>query len=147
MKRGMTGAHNELLATVWLLKQGFEVFRNVSAHGPIDLIAMRHGSDVDERWLLDVKSTHYRDDGSMGQSALTKEQHALGVKCMRVFPDGQCVIDESPPVAGATSVRQCAQCGVDFKPGAQRQRFCSNVCRVEAHMVKTGKTPKTRRKS
>jgi hypothetical protein len=33
------GARSELIACEWLLAQGYEVFRNVSAHGPIDIIA------------------------------------------------------------------------------------------------------------
>ena len=34
-----TETHNELLAAAWLLRQGYEVFRNVSANGLIDLVA------------------------------------------------------------------------------------------------------------
>lgn len=36
------GSHNELIAAAWLLQQGFEVFRNVSAHGEIDLVVFKH---------------------------------------------------------------------------------------------------------
>jgi len=37
------GAHCELVATAWLLKEGYEVFRNVSQHGIIDVVAMKDG--------------------------------------------------------------------------------------------------------
>ncbi len=35
------GAIGELIATIWLLKQGYEVYRNVSASGKFDLIAIK----------------------------------------------------------------------------------------------------------
>lgn len=50
------GALSELRASAWLLEQGYEVFRNVSAHGPIDIIA-RH-PETGELLLLDVKTKH-----------------------------------------------------------------------------------------
>src|SRR5262245_4735089 len=65
------GARSELIACEWLLSQGYEVFRNVSATGPIDVVAIK-GSEV---LLLDVKSSG---------SALSAEQRALGVKALRV---------------------------------------------------------------
>ncbi len=34
------GDYCELLASAWLLDQGYEVFKNVSAVGPIDMVAV-----------------------------------------------------------------------------------------------------------
>ena len=34
------GAYCELLASAWLLNQGYEVYRNVSQHGAADLVAI-----------------------------------------------------------------------------------------------------------
>src|SRR5688572_690616 len=45
------GGWAELIASAWLLERGYEVFRNVSAVGPIDLVAIRG----DETLLIDVK--------------------------------------------------------------------------------------------
>jgi Holliday junction resolvase-like predicted endonuclease len=35
------GAHSELVACAWLLRQGYEVFRNISDRGIIDIIAIK----------------------------------------------------------------------------------------------------------
>jgi len=40
MEQKHKGATSELMATVWLLKKGYEVFRNISNHGLIDIIAV-----------------------------------------------------------------------------------------------------------
>ena len=37
------GTNTELKAAAWLLEQGYEVFRNVSSHGEIDLVAIKDG--------------------------------------------------------------------------------------------------------
>jgi hypothetical protein len=37
------GARSELVACAWLLCQGYEVFRNVSQHGLMDIIAIKDG--------------------------------------------------------------------------------------------------------
>ena len=58
------GACSELIAAVWLLEQGFEVFRNVSPDGPADLVAWKRGTD--EKFLIDVKTSNKpfsRSDG------------------------------------------------------------------------------------
>ncbi|HEY5411108.1 MAG TPA: hypothetical protein VIJ94_10325 [Caulobacteraceae bacterium] len=47
------GAVSELLATAWLLDRGYEVFRNVSQHGPADLVGWRPGEPPE---LFDVKT-------------------------------------------------------------------------------------------
>jgi len=54
MDRKHKGALAELKATVWLLKQGYEVFRNVSQHGEVDLIAL--DPETKEILLIDVKT-------------------------------------------------------------------------------------------
>lgn len=58
------GANSELIASVYLLNEGYEVFRNVSAHGPADLVAWN--PETNETLYIDVKTaTRYiRQDGS-----------------------------------------------------------------------------------
>lgn len=55
------GAINELEVCAWLMRQGYEVFRNVSPTGKGDLIIWRHG---EEPIIVDVKvcgkSKHYQ---------------------------------------------------------------------------------------
>lgn len=37
------GSYAELRAAAWLLDQGYDVFRNVSQHGKIDIVAIKDG--------------------------------------------------------------------------------------------------------
>lgn len=71
IKRKHQGAHGELIACAWLLRQGYEVFRNISAHGIVDIIGMKDG--IVE--LYDVKS---------GTNSLQVSQVNAGVKLLRV---------------------------------------------------------------
>lgn len=49
------GAKSELAAALWLMEQGFEVFRNVSPHGAADIVAIaRDGSFI----KVDVKTAN-----------------------------------------------------------------------------------------
>jgi hypothetical protein len=109
------GARNELVACNWLLGEGYEVFRNVSPHGLVDVIAVR-GT---ETLLLDVKSgTNPR---------LSQEQLAIGVRLLYVHKDDSCEIVRSsaplPPTA-----RLCQHCGKEFS--ARNAKFCSEPCRT-----------------
>ena len=48
------GAQAELTACAWLLSQGYEVFRNVSQHGVVDLVAIH--PENGETILVDVRT-------------------------------------------------------------------------------------------
>jgi hypothetical protein len=58
------GAHSELSAVLYFLERGYEVFRNVSAHGPADLIIWN--PETGEMRKLDIKtaSMYTKLDGS-----------------------------------------------------------------------------------
>lgn len=43
---GVSGAYAELIVSAELLRLGYWVFRNVTPHGPCDLIALRNGRTV-----------------------------------------------------------------------------------------------------
>lgn len=43
MEEKHRGAYSELKAAAWLLEQGFDVFRNVSPYGKVDLVAIKDG--------------------------------------------------------------------------------------------------------
>ena len=88
MHKKHIGASSQLRAELWLLEQGYEVFRNVSAHGPIDIIAIK-GNQI---LKLDVKTAR-----SVGENPsfswsdahlLTPEQETLGVRALLVRGDG-----------------------------------------------------------
>jgi hypothetical protein len=74
LDRKHRGAQSELIASAWLLEQGYEVFRNVSANGIVDIVAynMANGDFV----LVDVKT------GTSAQH--TKEQPIHGVRFLGV---------------------------------------------------------------
>ena len=60
------GTHAELIACAWLIEQGFDVFRNVSPAGPVDIIV--RDRDTGEVVSVDVKSAKrptYNKDGSI----------------------------------------------------------------------------------
>ena len=84
------GGWGELIASAWLLAQGYEVFRNVSAMGPIDLVAIRDSKTL----LIDVKlvqmnvtkAGEFRAKGPR----LKPEQRVSGVIPLYVSSDGVC---------------------------------------------------------
>jgi len=68
------GAKHELLAAAWLLEQGYQVFRNVSPAGPVDLVAF--DTETGEIVLIDVKTgTNMYDTNK-----LKPEQEDMGVR-------------------------------------------------------------------
>jgi hypothetical protein len=129
------GAYSELVAATWLLARGYEVFRNVSSHGPVDLIAMRDG----EMFKIDVKTCE-RFPKSIPQ--LTTEQHALGVKLLAVYADGNCELVTSipRPVLSLGSIA-CRECVKKFTPKVRRQVFCSKQCSTTWHKMHGDRIP------
>lgn len=82
------GAISELTASAWLLSQGYEVFKNCSQHGCVDLVAYKDGLFI----LVDVKSGHpYTNKAGIKNYypslKLTKEQQDLGVKLLISDPE------------------------------------------------------------
>ena len=143
MDRKHVGARNELLATVWLLKQGYEVFRNVSQHGLIDLIAIKE----DEVVFFDVKAS----GKGFGKTTarLTSEQIKIGVKCIQVSTDDQCIIDNIPHGKDDTTTTKCVNCGnpVIHRINSPR-KFCSKSCSSKYHAkIYSKKPPPCRLKS
>jgi Holliday junction resolvase len=78
LKAKHKGCHSELTGAAWLLENGYDVFRNVSSHGVIDLIGIRHGV------------VEFFDCKSVGNSGgLSIEAKDLGVKRLIVNGDGK----------------------------------------------------------
>ena len=116
------GALAELRATTWLLERGYEVFRNVSQHGPIDIVAIREG----ETLLLDVKTASER---AVSHPSMVKDVHrAMGVRLFLVTPT-ECIITDLP---GPKEPAVCSRCGVEFTPRQRDQLYCSPKCKARA---------------
>ena len=84
------GARSELLACAWLLAQGYDVFRNVSQHGRVDIVAIKDGHVT----FLDVKTCTPREP-----SGHYPQEHTVlppGPGLLLVFPDGTCRIKLPP---------------------------------------------------
>lgn len=109
------GALTEIQASAWLLEQGYDVFRNVSQHGSIDLIAMKDGEVI----YLDAKSA-----GKGYASNLTRAQVALGVKLITPATCGGFKI-----LTPASKVDlKCPGCRKDFTPKRIDQTYCTSQC-------------------
>jgi len=65
MKSGKhRGTETELRACAWLLAEGYEVFRNVSPFGPIDIVAIKAGivRFIDVKTRTGTRSGHPADN-------------------------------------------------------------------------------------
>lgn len=88
------GAINEMIATVWLLKHGYDVFRNVSPRGRADLVAINW--ETDEGWVsVDVKSEQFDLDGlnpmNEGHRETQRKYEASNIRYLVVMDNGNCV--------------------------------------------------------
>lgn len=79
------GAMNESLACAHLLSLGYDVFRNVSADGPADIIAVNWNNG--ERTAIDVKSDGFSIGNYEGQETLERAKE-LDIAVMIVRNNG-----------------------------------------------------------
>ena len=90
------GQVSELYASIYLIKQGYQVFFNISGKGPIDLVAVKDN----ETRFIDVKSAYVHFD-SKGRLKInnhnpSNKQQSLCVEILYVAPTGECAfsVDE-----------------------------------------------------
>ena len=123
---GLDGKHKgclgELMAACWLLELGYEVFRNVSPSGPVDVVAMKDG----EILLVDIKSDHTNKEVPH-RARLTAQQEALGVRKLVVSGKG-IFWDESTAIPKKQT--ECPRCKKLFMQNRRHQIFCSNRCKT-----------------
>jgi hypothetical protein len=116
MDKKHIGAHSELAACAWLLRNGYEVYRNVSPHGLVDVIATKDGKI-------------YKFDVTTGiTKKVSKGQAAEGVLVLVVLNSGDCFIDFNPLVVGKIVQIACKHCSTIFMPRKRRQVFCTDTC-------------------
>ena len=81
-----SGDISEHKAVVWLLEQGYEVFRNECCSGPIDIIA--YNMETQEILKIDVKtcSSRIRRDGTEVTDLpyIKQKQRELGIRLLAV---------------------------------------------------------------
>ena len=75
-------------AIIWLWQKGYLVCKNLSQHGPVDLVAIKENETI----LIDVKSVSIRKrDGYAVNRTPTALQKKLGVKILKVnTKTGEC---------------------------------------------------------
>ena len=93
-KKHIKGDQAELIAQEFFIKKGFYVFKNISQHGPADMVVLdKDGYTI----LIDVKAVSLRaKNGFKVNRAPSKEQHELGIEIMYVNLDTREVLDHMP---------------------------------------------------
>ncbi len=132
MNKKHQGAKSELIASAWLISQGYEVFRNVSPFGPIDIIGIKN----EVISFFDIKTYN---PALRARHTITAEQQKHNVKIITVDKSGCCVIDMCPPLEGHTLAKPCKSCGIVFQRCRGRREgdiFCSSKCRRSWHREK-----------
>jgi hypothetical protein len=92
------GAMSELKAAAWLMEQGYEVYRNVSAHGQHDLVA--YNKETGEFKGYDVKTATYNVKEESGEVNVSCAGSPYDVTYLLVLPDGQIMPSEAPSIKG-----------------------------------------------
>lgn len=118
------GGRNEMVACVWLMNNGYEVFRNVSQHGECDIIGKKDGTLT----MFDVKGRQFDV-----KIPLSQDQAKNGIKAIIVYPDFTCeIIDpvaNPERIATGLSEKSCKLCGTLIKLARHNQTICrGNEC-------------------
>ena len=123
MKQKHQGPLSEIVACAWLLRQGYEVFRNISFYGEADIIAMNFSTK--EVILIDVKTVRPGMPISNAMIVLTDSQKELGVRILAVeAASGACEFIE----AYERGTKKCNCCTKEFIPRTRKSKFCSSEC-------------------
>jgi hypothetical protein len=122
MRNKHAGALSELIGAAWLVEQGYEVFRNVSQHGAIDLMAAR-GEEI---LRLDVKTC--RNDDFV--PFVTDEQMENGICILAVNPETRfCRVVE--PRLPFRELMGCIGCGLVFLARSPAFKYCTERCGLD----------------
>ena len=79
------GDISEFKAVIKFLKEGYMVFKNMSAIGPIDLVLVNQ--ETGEVRFIDVKTISYRKVGTKINRTTTTEQNKLKVELVYIDKD------------------------------------------------------------
>lgn len=105
------------------MKQGYEVFRNVSTYGSVDIVALKN----DVVYKFDVKAVESIEKQIGKGSHLSPRQLALGIMALYVDVNDRCMIEEQ---AIPRKVKQfkCRHCGEAFTQLSRRLRDYRTTC-------------------
>ena len=93
-KKHIKGDQAELIAQEYFIRKGFYVFKNISQHGPADMVVLdKDGYTI----LVDIKAISLRSkNGWKVNRVPSKEQEKLGVHLCYVNLDTREVLDKMP---------------------------------------------------
>ena len=90
------GDRAELIAAEYFINLGYSVHRNMSSHGPVDMVLIDEDG-MGDVILIDVKALSLRSkNGWKVNRSPSKEQNLLGVHLCFVNLDTKEVLDEMP---------------------------------------------------
>jgi hypothetical protein len=120
------GAVSELLASAFLLKQGYEVFRNVAPDGCADIVAF----NKERLRKIDVKTTRLNNEGKI--QLIPKAQDVgkqNGVEILYVLSEKEIYFAEDiDDNYNNTNQKKCPNCLNDFIAKSRKNRFCKKIC-------------------
>lgn len=126
------GAMAELIACNWLLEQGYDVFRNITPAGWVDIIAWKKDN---QPIFIDVSVCNdkhgYISDPKAGYKSRTK---AYGIRFLYVYPDKSCKWRDDIFKA---EKRNCVICNTEFIVKSERmnKKHCSNGCQTVGQKI------------
>lgn len=142
LKQKHIGAWGEVRAVLWLLEAGYDVYRNVSPHGEVDIVAIRDGRVR----KIDVKGV------ALGQKPPFPEglQFSYDVEFLYALQDGQMTFSYDEAYLWARgeypayhAPHPCETCGATI-PGGDKRRFCGQACRASKRGRSTPNMPSNR---
>lgn len=127
VSNGTKGAVAEYVASIWLIRQGYDVFRNMSPNGIADIIARKWSTD--ETLFIDVKSQYFNPEDryksldearrafekkEMSDRETYKKGLEQGIKFLIVSDDGKCNWYGDAEVVVEPAILTCHRSGRTF---------------------------------
>lgn len=120
------GAISELVASNWLLMQGYEVFRNLTPSGKADIIAIKDG----ETLYIDVGTAQRKLNGYISDPKERFVGNKVGdfeIKFLYVVAeDNSCVWRDDVYDPGV--VKKCVWCKELFRTRKHNKKTCTKEC-------------------
>lgn len=125
------GAYSELRAILWFLKNGYEVYRNVSSHGICDMIVTKDNELIKVDVKTAQKSPH---SGELYCSARNEQQKKQDVQILMVYLDDDVIKWQERQDIFYQETRKCKNCDKDIRIDKKVRRnkvYCGSICRAQ----------------